>query len=432
MPAERKPARLKQWRGKWYIFWTDFTKSPPQEKRTSCGKRGKEARKQMLKDLSKDEKRENVAAEHRGGGAAYETPLTKAMDRYIKQCDRRVTARQENPNARAEGMAETTRLKAAQTIERFKDWLTQSGRANLTTGALTGQDIAEYRLHYAAGDRTEATIAGEVRYLRVALRWLDSLTPPLFRDFGKTIAPKLKPGKGRGLKGVAFTPNELRDFLLTALERESPEFQNNVKRLKRGRVENFKQAPSATSATPVSRLFILAALTGARLGEVLNLKWSDVDLDRGRITIHAPKTGDTRILPLTGAPEGDVAPLLVDLLRHWHMQKGEREYVLPHGDLDAPVFPKSAWLLTKRACKSRITGPQKLRKNFTSYAASLNIPSSVAAIWQGHGPDVASEYYRLQVLDRQQASDFAGAMGLDKIIEPMIPAGLRKQAAEVA
>lgn len=425
MPAERKPARLKQWRGKWYIFYTDFTVSPPKERRASCGKRDKEARRAMLKEYARTEKRENVAAEHRGGGAAFQTRLIDAMDRFIKRSRARVKARESNPAARAEGLSPVTLRGLEATHDRFKAWIEDTGRARLHTGDLTGSVLEEYRLHYATGNRSAATIAGEVRNLRAMLRWIDSQRPPMFRDFAYTISPALKPGPGGESKGLAFTPEELRAFLRSALERESPDFKADVKRKKRGRVENFKQGPSVTSATPVSRLFILAALTGARLGELLALKWEHLDLERGRITIHASKTGHTRILPLMGAPEGDVAPVLVDLLRHWKLEAGTRQYVLPHGDLDHPVFPKSGWLLTQRMCKSSVSGPQKLRKNFTSYAASLGIPATVAALWQGHAAEVASKYYRMQVLDRQQAPDLAGAMGLVEFLLEL--AGSRPQ-----
>lgn len=53
------------------------------------------------------------------------------------------------------------------------------------------------------------------------------------------------------------------------------------------------------------------------LGVAVNMAWTDVDLERGRITIRASKTGRTRVLPLVGAPEGDVAPVFLELLKKW-------------------------------------------------------------------------------------------------------------------
>jgi hypothetical protein len=57
-------------------------------------------------------------------------------------------------------------------------------------------------------------------------------------------------------------------------------------------------------------------------------------------------------------------------------------------------------------------GPQALRQNFTSYAASIGIPAAVAAMWQGHAADVAEKHYRAQVLDRNPGKTIEEVMGL--------------------
>lgn len=59
----------------------------------------------------------------------------------------------------------------------------------------------------------------------------------------------------------------------------------------------------------------------------------------------------------------------------------------------------------------RIT-PQGLRKNFTSYAASLGVPAAVCAMWQGHSAQVAEDFYRQQVLEPAAAPSMQAAMGL--------------------
>lgn len=71
-------------------------------------------------------------------------------------------------------------------------------------------------------------------------------------------------------------------------------------------------------------------------------------------------------------------------------------------------FPRKRW---ERAGKVR---PQALRRSFTSYAASLGIPASVCALWQGHRADVAERFYRMQVLERLDASSLESAMGLER------------------
>jgi integrase len=45
---------------------------------------------------------------------------------------------------------------------------------------------------------------------------------------------------------------------------------------------------------------VLALSTGARKGELLSLRWSDVDLKRRVLTFRETKNGETRSVPLTG------------------------------------------------------------------------------------------------------------------------------------
>jgi len=53
---------------------------------------------------------------------------------------------------------------------------------------------------------------------------------------------------------------------------------------------------------PALRLYILAALmTGARRGELLRLRWSDVDMKRRTVTFRETKNGHDRTVPMTPA-----------------------------------------------------------------------------------------------------------------------------------
>lgn len=45
---------------------------------------------------------------------------------------------------------------------------------------------------------------------------------------------------------------------------------------------------------------VLALSTGMRYGEIINLRWSDVDLMKGRIILQDTKNGERRTVPLTG------------------------------------------------------------------------------------------------------------------------------------
>ena len=78
------------------------------------------------------------------------------------------------------------------------------------------------------------------------------------------------------------------------------------------------------SSIPV---FKAVLLTGSRIGEILGLRWKDIDRKRGIVTIFQPKTKRAKVQPLS--------PELVEILEG-----------LPRGIGDAPVFQRpggGAW-----------------------------------------------------------------------------------------
>jgi integrase len=56
---------------------------------------------------------------------------------------------------------------------------------------------------------------------------------------------------------------------------------------------------------PALRLYILGALqTGARRGELLGLRWADVDFRARTLTFRQTKNGDARTVPMTETLRG--------------------------------------------------------------------------------------------------------------------------------
>lgn len=69
-------------------------------------------------------------------------------------------------------------------------------------------------------------------------------------------------------------------------------------------------AASRLSAWPKLYLLILMAITtGARRGELLNLRVRDIDIEKKVATVHVSKNGEPRVLPLTDA-------VVVEIKRH--------------------------------------------------------------------------------------------------------------------
>jgi integrase len=441
MGRPRESAHIRIWRGKHYLVYTDFTGDKPKEVRKSCAALkvfDADGRAELVKRYMLQEKMDTVEVARRGGRLAYDYGLIASLDEFLADTKERADVRAENPDARNGISAKTAEL-LENAVIMFKDWLTAKGWADLRTGQLDGNMLAKFfdhvataktRLGYKTVRRRASTVNQYRRNIRTALRWINRARPPRFPDF-ESFAHAFKMTRSDAEPPRVFTPKQLKEFFKLALQREDPERKVVVVRFKpRGEKERFEQPATAYAATPVSRLFLMLALTGARVGEILALKWDDVDLERGRLTIRAQKTGKTRILPLMGAPEGDVSPGLVALLRRWRLEAGAREYVLPHDELPRPVFPKSGWQMTAKLVKGPRIGPQALRQNFTSYAASIGIPAAVAAMWQGHAADVAEKHYRAQVLDRNPGKSIEEAMGLeaDKISNVSSTGERRNQA----
>lgn len=81
---------------------------------------------------------------------------------------------------------------------------------------------------------------------------------------------------------------------------------------------------------------ILALSTGMRRGEILNLKWSDIDLERGAILLQTTKNGEHRFVPLVGIALG--------LLKSRYANQSTNSLVFsaPHSPLK-PIDIRSAW-----------------------------------------------------------------------------------------
>jgi integrase len=82
------------------------------------------------------------------------------------------------------------------------------------------------------------------------------------------------------------------------------------------------EACARSDWTPLHALVLVAITTGARRGELLALKWSDVDLKAGRALVRETKNGEQRTLPLAGRA--------LEALRELRLKGGARtSFVFP-------------------------------------------------------------------------------------------------------
>lgn len=152
-------------------------------------------------------------------------------------------------------------------------WSSEIGRYTLAD--ITPALIADCRDKLSAGltpngtKRTNATVVRYLAALSVCLtygvnekQWLD--------DSPMRKVTKPKEPRGR----VRFLTKEERTNLLAVCKQSTNPYMYAVT--------------------------VLALSTGARQGEIMNLTWDDIDLNRGRAILQETKNGERRALPITG------------------------------------------------------------------------------------------------------------------------------------
>ena len=253
--------------------------------------------------------------------------------------------------------------------------------------------------------------------------------------------------QGKAPRTISYTTTVLSMALDHALNVSGLIADNPAKRVKKPKpvrrtaslltVDQMRQMLEATKDTEWEAFYRLALFTGARRGELLALRWSDVDWDAGTVTIRSnlvevagkpvettPKNGEARVVTL------DTATVLV-LRAHRKNQAQARLEVGPYwkGDADSrvtvkgdgsDVAPKSAsqhWARLRR----RLGVPSQVRLHDSRHThATLLLeagePLHVVADRLGHKDASVTSTVYAHVLRGQQdqaAARFAEAVGLD-------------------
>jgi integrase len=163
---------------------------------------------------------------------------------------------------------------------------------------------------------------------RFAGRTLAEITPDLVAEARDALgAEKFTRGKIHKKKGVEIQPTEytrapatvnrylatlshmftmaVKEWRLVASNpvrdiTKKKEARGRVRFLSDGEREALLSACADSDWPALHTLVLLAISTGARRGELINLKWDDVDLRAARAVVHETKNGDPRVLPLVG------------------------------------------------------------------------------------------------------------------------------------
>lgn len=143
---------------------------------------------------------------------------------------------------------------------------------------------------------------------------------------------------------------------------------------------------AAKDDEPVWWTMILVALrTGLRQGELLGLRWRDVDLEAGRLVVRqavwrgivgTPKNHRQRELPL--------ARSVVEALRAWQHRRGELVFCQPSGAMLTKGMCR--WPLRRAQRKAEIDelGWHDLRHSFASHLVMRGVPLRAVQELMGH------------------------------------------------
>ena len=226
-------------------------------------------------------------------------------------------------------------------------WKSQLGHCGLSE--LEPSQVAECR------DRLLAvpTLRGKLRSPSTAVRYLAALSHAFsvaVREWGWVTDNPLrrvtKPKEPRGR--VRFLDDSERERLLKACR--------------------------ASDNALLYPIVVLAIATGMRRGELLHLRWNQVDFTRNTITLHETKNGERRVIPLVG--------LARELLHGQNqMRRIDTDLVFPSATVAKPLDITKAWRTAVAKSGLRDFRFHDLRHTAASYLAQGGAtPIDIAAV----------------------------------------------------
>lgn len=147
--------------------------------------------------------------------------------------------------------------------------------------------------------------------------------------------------------------------------------------LSKQEIEALLNACQTSRSSSLYSIVVFALSTGARKGEILNLKWKDVDLVRGIATFRDTKNGETR--------SSSLSEFVIECLRQECQKRIVlSSYVFPNLDGTGPANIQSAWRSVIK--KAHLPGVRfhDLRHTAASYLAMGGASTLEIAAVLGH------------------------------------------------
>lgn len=267
-------------------------------------------------------------------------------------------------------------------------------RAVPTYGELAAQHLADARLHQRRPENTERVIRvhllprwGKVRVSEIDRRsvaqWLgekraSGLAPATVEKLRVTLGRSFElgaswevPGCDRPnpARGIPRKPlNNARDRYLTAEE-----------------AARLREAASASKNTQLRPIVDLLLLTGARLRELLDARWQDVDVERRLWRIPMSKSGKQRFVPLSSAALDVIAGL-----RRW----GGCPWLVPNPATKRPFTDiKHPWQTARDAAGLPGLHLHDLRHAFASFTVAAGVDLFAVGKVLGHASVQSTQRY---------------------------------------
>lgn len=266
-------------------------------------------------------------------------------------------------------------------------------------------ELAQFRLYLQRQNLRPKTIKQFCIYLNVLLTACDPFTPQTFEGFLGSQSQKFSAAslnkyvqtarKYVTLKKLDFPEDLLKQFKespktrLTFSDEEILRFLS-LEPLERDGAYTFKKMTAYWSTV---------AFTGARPGEIAQLRQEDIDLSGGVIIIPKSKTGTGRKVM--------ISPLLKDTLIEW-LTVSKKNYVFPLNFKDAP-FGDAYWCKDfneriKRLGIIKNVQPYSFRHSYATKLLSHDAPLFAVQDILGHSdPKTTRIYYHGNLRAQQKA-----------------------------
>lgn len=153
----------------------------------------------------------------------------------------------------------------------------------------------------------------------------------------------------------------------------------------------------------------LAILTGMRKSEQFGLRWADIDLDRGLITLARTKSGHVQYIHLTEEAKTILASLITGNTSVWVFPSEN-----PDTHMDTDNFYGRVYMTALKDAKLEGVTWHTLRHTFASrLAMGGQSPSTIAALLRHSGTDLVSRYAHLSPTHLHGALE--GVSGFGKV-----------------